>query len=184
MRGKIFVLTTLWLFGSVLVMADMSLARDERFRARLRPCCRDPEPRAEGRAERRVRPDRLRDRFRVNVEIPIPSQGLGILTPDDARAADIRLSLSRADTPYAECLLQLDDPQEVEDQAEYQVDLRRLGSFLQQRKGTCDTDLGTGGVQAGIPEIQEGDGATATVVKDPEDRTQDIDFVQGTFEMR
>lgn len=182
MRGKMFVLTALWLFGSVLVMADMSLARDERLRARLRPCCGNPEPEAEGRAERRVRPDGRRDRFRVNVEIPIPSQGLGLLTPDDARAADLRLSLSReGGTPYAECFLQLDDPQEVADQAEYQVDLRRLGSFLRQKKGTCDTDLESDGIQAGIPEVQEGDVATATVVKDPQ---QDIDFVEGTFEMR
>jgi len=180
MRGKLFVLTALWLFGSVLVMADMSLARDERFRARLRPCCGDPEPKAEGRAERRVRPDGMRDRFRVNVEIPIPSEGLGIETPDEARSADVRLSLSRGGTPYAECFLQLDDPQEVEDQAEYQVDLRRLGSFLRQRKGACDTDLGTDGIQSGIPDVQERDVATATVVSDD----SDIPFLEGTFEMR
>ncbi len=179
MRVKTFIVTVLWLLGSVFVLADLSLAKEEnRLRAKLEPCC-GTDSDAEGKAERRERLDKPRDRFKATVEIPIPSPGLGILTPEDARAADIFLSLSNETDTYAECLLELDDPEEVTDVAEYKVDLRKRGEILRQKKGTCDTDLVAGGIQAGIPDVQDGDLATVSIVN-----PEPVPFLEGTFRLK
>ena len=82
--------------------------------AELAPCCNNPEPEAEGEAERKTISKNgsiQQDGFTAKVEIPVPSAGLGIT---DATTADIRLVLSRGATEYAECFLVLDQDDDAE----------------------------------------------------------------------
>jgi hypothetical protein len=132
----------------------------------LDPCCGVPEPQATGEAQRRI--TSKENRFQAEVEIPMPN-GLGI-TVGNAKTADVRLILSRGGTDYTECRLVFDDIQQDTTgqlDAEYKLDLRNKKS-----RGSCT---------AGLPDIQTGDVATATLVINPADRTQDIDLLQGTF---
>lgn len=161
-------------------------------RAQLDPCCGDPEPEAEGKADRRtfsMNGTVKLDSFSANVEIPVPSSGLGI---SDPTTADIRLVLSRAGTDYAECFLVLeqeDDAQVAEGDddnegttAEFRVKILQVvqnGSpVVKQVQGQCDVDLGTAGVQPGVPAIQAGDVGTVRVVGS----STSTDFLQGTFQ--
>jgi hypothetical protein len=161
-------------------------------RAQLDPCCGDPEPEAEGKADRRtvsMNGTVKLDSFSAHVEIPVPSPGLGI---SDPMTADIRLVLSRAGADYAECFLvfeQEDDAQAAEGDddnggttAEFQVKILQVmqnGSpVVKQVQGQCDVDLGMAGVQPGVPEVQAGDVGTVRVVGS----STFMDFLQGTFQ--
>lgn len=153
--------------------------------AELRPCCGSPAPQASGEAERKTKSKKggKEDEFEGKVKIPIPSPGLEIFDRDDATIVDIRMLLNRNGSPYAECELDFDKVQEQKGQvrAEYKVKVRQRKGSLRHNKGQCDTALSTPGVQFGIPAVQAGDTATATLVEDPNDRAQDRDFLEGTF---
>jgi hypothetical protein len=200
-----------------LVAADAGFSQDLRLQTRLEPCCVAAASRVEGQAERRLR-DRNgdtipeRDRFKVTVEIPLPTPELGLTTPEQASSADVRVILSRGHSPYAECFLRLDgvvddsgnqslhssgDDDSGHDigddngtdstaRAQYKLDLELLQAKgvkrLRQKKGTCDIDLTTEGRQSGMPNIQPGDVALATIVTNPADPATDIDFLEGTFD--
>jgi len=202
MRGKPLLITTLCLTLSLCCLAAVSQAdpghkgkkSQSTLKASLTPCCEDPvlEPEAEGRAKRTTQFKKgnvQKDTFTAEVTVPVPSTGLGIADQAAAEAADIRLVLSRGGTDYAECLLEIDqgenDEDEGESEATYQVDVqlqvKKSGPVLKEEQGTCDVDLGTDGVQPGVPDVQAGDVATAVVVVDPTDRTKDLPFVDGTF---
>lgn len=148
---------------------------DTRLEADLEPCCNTPEPKAEGDAERRTQTKNNAikdDRFKVEVELPIPNTlGIDVGT---ARTADIRLILTRGTTDYAECRLVFDEIQQDKTtgqiEAEYKLDLRANKTG----KGSCD---------GGLPAVQAGDVSTATLVANPADRTLDVDLLQGTFEV-
>jgi hypothetical protein len=133
----------------------------------LDPCCGNPEPQANGEADRRV--TNKDNRFQAEVNIPIPN-AVGV-TAGNARATDVRLILSRGGTDYAECRLVFDevnqDKKTGEAEAEYKLDLRNKKS-----RGSCSP---------GVPDIQAGDVGTATLVTNPSDRTLDIDLLQGIF---
>jgi hypothetical protein len=192
--------TTLCLTVATCTLVGVSFAgsktskpvKQTEFRAKLEPCCGEPELDATGKAKRRIQaPNSKKQKEEFDGKITIPVPGLGITDEATAMEADLRLLLSREDTPYAECLLEFDEFETEEDEgeshseAEYTVNVRsqmRKGIALQQaRKGTCDTDLGTEGIQLGVPDVQAGDVITATLVVDPEDRSQDIFFLEGTF---
>ncbi|HLE42569.1 MAG TPA: hypothetical protein VJB36_00980 [Methylomirabilota bacterium] len=172
MRARKLVLIAAGVLAVSFLVADLAFADDVIwFRARLESCCGDPEPEAEGKADRRTQFKRgvaWKDKFSAKVEIPVPSPGLGILTPLDAQLADVRLVLSRAGVVYAECMLVLDDDEGAEGEAEYHVDLEfrtRTGrAGLRARHGSCDVDLVTPGVQNGVPDVQDGDVATVNVM--------------------
>lgn len=208
MRAKVQVATTLCLVLSIFALTGVSLAKsspvvETEVEAELVPCCGDPEPDAEGEAERDTRTRNgvvQRDEFKAKVKVPVdPSSALGIIDQTTAENADIRLTLIRGDIAYAECALKFeeieieaesalngddddddDDDGEVEIEAEYKVvvrsRLRKGVSVLQELKGTCDTNLGTLGIQAGVPDVQDGDMARVRIVG-----TTDIDFLEGTF---
>jgi len=143
--------------------------------AELEPCCNTPEPEAEGDSERKSKTKdgvSKEERFKAEVELPIPN-ALGI-DQSNAQSADIRLILSRAGTNYAECLLVFD---EIEDddgevEVEYKLDLRVKKNGKQKSKGSCDV---------GLPDVEPGDLATAVLVVNPLDRSQDIVLLEGTY---
>jgi hypothetical protein len=172
MTGKITLAVVLSFFVFVAAKAEAKKgsgnngANQVRLHTDLDPCCGNPEPQATGEAQRRI--TSKENRFQAEVEIPMPN-GLGI-TVGNAKTADVRLILSRGGTDYTECRLVFDDIQQDTTgqlDAEYKLDLRNKKS-----RGSCT---------AGLPDIQTGDVATATVVINPADRTQDIDLLQGTF---
>ena len=169
----------------------------------LRPCCGNPDPDARGVAERLKEQRRrwIADKFEAVVAIPLPSSGLGVTDQGRARAADVRVILSRAGTAYAECSLKLVDLTKtltdtrwqgtaapsgaVEAWAEYKVEVKReLRDGVPSRRptfGTCDTDLVAEGTQLGLPDPREGDAATVILVIDPADRTKDLLFLRGLW---
>jgi len=202
MRAKVLVATTLCLVVSIFALTGVSLAKSSpishsRVEAELEPCGGDPcvpgsppEDEAEGKARRDTKKRNgvvERDEFKAKVKIPVPSPGLGIADAAAAEAADIRLILNDGTSDYAECFLKFTEVEtELEDgvtetEAVYKVMVRsRLKKgvqVLQEVQGTCDTDLTTSGIQAGVPDVQEDDIATAVingVVATP--------FLEGTFE--
>jgi len=165
--------------------------------------CSFAEPDAEGRAEHRTKTHKgllERDEFKARLEIPIPN-GLGI-DETNAATADIRLILTHPafdTTPamdYAECFFKFKGTETEEEdglmqtKAHYAVDIRsrlnkRGGPGLRELKGTCDIDLGTMGIQPGVPDAQDGDLATAVLVTENPDPTMPdtrTSFLQGMFE--
>ena len=175
------------------------------FTTDLDPCCAAPADNNGGSADYKKQvangTTTKQERFRAQARIELPSATLGLATVADAQAADVRVILSRASVDYAECTLVMVDTEqetELEDgevvvktEAEFLVDIRNLlkkGSpLLRPLAGDCDIDLGTSGVQSGVPVVQAGDVATVTLVEpseaavDTASRTLDKDFLQGTF---
>jgi hypothetical protein len=144
--------------------------------AEFEPVASSPEPDVEGDSERKTKTKDgvlKEDRFKAEVEIPIPN-ALGI-DESNAQSADIRLILSRGGTNYAECQLVFD---EVEDddglEAEYKLDLRIKKNGKQKARGSCDV---------GLPDVQDGDLGTAVLVADPSNRSLDIALLEGTYEL-
>lgn len=156
------------------------------------PAGTPPEPDAKGkmRHQKEIRKGVLKkDEFKGNVKMRVhPASALGIVDEASAENADIRLILSRNSTDFAECFLQFDefdDDEEDEDeaiQAVFKIHVRMKKGAVKVTKGVCDVDLGTASIQSGVPDAQDGDLATATLVRNPVDRTQDIDFLQDIFE--
>jgi hypothetical protein len=109
---------------------------------------------------------------------------LGIVDEASAGNADIRLILSRHGTDFAECFLQFDEFDDEDEgiQAVFKIHVRMEKGAVKVTKGVCDVDLGIAGIQSGVPDAQDGDLATATLVRNSADRTQDIDFLQDAFE--
>jgi hypothetical protein len=68
---------------------------------------------------------------------------------------------------------------------EFQVDVRIKKGAVQEKKGMCDVNLanvdvaGNAILDSGVPDAQDGDMATATLIKNPTDRTN---FLEGTFD--
>ncbi|MGH7769261.1 MAG: hypothetical protein ACREQP_17595 [Candidatus Binatia bacterium] len=149
-----------------------------KLEAELEPCCNTPEPDVEGDSERKTKTKNgvsKEERFKAEVEIPIPN-ALGI-DESNAESADIRLILSRGGTNYAECQLVFDEIEDDDDgdiEAEYKLDLRIKKNGKEKARGSCDV---------GLPDVQDGDLATAVLVVNPLDRSQDIALLEGTYEL-
>lgn len=205
------LVTTICLAVSVFLSAGVSHAKKAdskvkvKVEADLQPCGAVPtatspcdpagtplEPGAEGEAKHKKETQKgvvKKDEFKGTVKIPFPSTALGITDEDKAKAADVRLILSQAGTPFAECRLafdkiEADDDDDDDDaavMAEYKVSVRMQKGTVQAKKGVCDVDLLTADIQSGVPDAQADDLVTATLVVDSTDRTKDVDFLQGTF---
>jgi hypothetical protein len=174
------------------------------LKANLNPCCAAASENNAGSAEYIKQTNKgatKQERFRTQAKVELPSAALGIVDAATAQAADVRVILTRTGTDYAECTLDFDViAQEIEmehgqtvlaSEAEFAIDIRnqlKKGQLVVRvGKGTCDVDLATPGVQAGVPVVQSGDTATVTLVDPseaslaPASRTLDKDFLQGTF---
>ncbi|CBE69448.1 MAG: hypothetical protein F9K13_09455 [Candidatus Methylomirabilis oxygeniifera] len=195
------LVTTLCVAVSVLMFDGVSHANGGhsvskvkvKVRAELEPFDTSPEPDAEGQARhhKEIRKGVIKkDEFKGMVTIPVPSPDLGI-TRDNAKNADVRLILSHDTIDYAECLLKFggfedeDDDSDDDDeaaQAHFRVHVRTKHGAAVAKKGTCDINLTTVAVDLGVPDVQDGDLATITLVTDSNNRGTDIDFLEGTFE--
>jgi len=145
--------------------------------AELEPVAGTPEPDVEGDSERKTKTKKgvlKEDRFKAEVEIPIPN-ALGI-DEGNAASADVRLILSRGGANYAECQLVFDEVEDDDDglEAEYKLDLRIKKNGKTKARGSCDV---------GFPDVQDGDVATAVLVVDPANRAADVVLLQGTYEL-
>ena len=99
-------------------------------------------------------------RFVIKLKIPENSSPR-ITSAADAQALNISAQLSRNGIVYAVCMLKLDDgsPDMLADdvlQYEFKLDLRKKGGKTKFKKGSCDLDIDTAGVQQGIPSECEG----------------------------
>ena len=190
--------------GGVASAKNGGSSTSTEFKANLDACCAAASENNDGSAEYRKQTNNgatKQERFRTQAKVELPSAALGIVDAATAQAADVRVILTRNNVDYAECALDfdvIDQEVEIEDgqtvivnEAEFAVDIRnqlKKGHLVVRGgKGTCDVDLTTPGVQAGVPVVQSGDTATVTLV-DPSEaalapaaRTLDKDFLQGTF---
>lgn len=206
MRSKMTVITTISLVVFAVALASEGLAKNggttvvwDEVQADLVPFCTPVFPEttctaadleARGEAERRIKIHKTfqeRNELKIKVEVMLPSTGLGIADAAAAEAADIRVILSRSGAPYAECFLELNEIEaELEDgmletKAQWRLDVRlrsnkKGGPGLRLLKGMCDI---------GLPDVQDGDVATAVLVIDnPDPATPDMvtPFLQGMFE--
>lgn len=201
-RYTMAVIAALVPMVSILSLPSVSAADSgSDLRAELVPCCNNPEPNADGDAERKTQTKSgtlKSDAFKADVEFPVPSTGLGITDPT---TADVRLVLSRGGQDYAECFLARDDDSnnlksaqssgsdndgnddgdgdEVEFKVSIQLKVKKGTPVLTQKEGQCDVDLVTAGIQPGVPDVQAGDVATTSVFDST--TTTRTPFLQGTF---
>jgi hypothetical protein len=168
-RGTVVAVALGCAVATLGITADGALAKKggketkTDVRARLHACCSDPLLDAHGHVKHRTRSlgDQLtRDRVQAKAEFGLGELGLDGTT---APAADVRAVFSRDGAPYAECAMVFDGLQPEDDddpdlEALYKVDVEwRADRGLRERKGTCDVDLATDGVQTGVPAVQAGD---------------------------
>ena len=182
MNRSVKVAVAVLALTSFLAAPSVGLAKSGvDLRAELTPCCGAPEPQAEGKkAELKTQTknggNTRVDKLRIEVEIPIPSAGLGITDP---AAADIRVVFSRGGGDYAECFMVLDEDEG--DKAKFELRIVQLSqngtTIIKKAVGQCDIDLATAGVQPGVPGVLDGDLATVSSVV----AATPIDFLQGTF---
>ena len=183
MNRSVKVAVAVLALTSFLAAPSVGLAKSGvDLRAELTPCCGDPEPQAEGKkAEFKTQTKNSGNtgvaNLRIEVEIPIPSAGLGITDP---AAADIRVVFSRGGVgDYAECFMVLDEDED--DKAKFELRIQQLSqngtTIIKKAVGQCDIDLATDGVQSGVPGVLDGDLATVSSVVE----ATSTDFLQGTF---
>ncbi len=122
------------------------------------------------------------DNRQLNVNVKI----LEGTTPEihslaEARTLSLTATLSRDGTDYARCTLQSDNHVSSRLIAgtrllvfEFKVDQRLVDGRFRSKKGSCDIDLTTTGMQLGVPAVQRGDSIR---VNEPSAG----DFVQGQF---
>ncbi len=113
-------------------------------------------------------------RFKITVKIPFGNTLPVVNTVADAAALNVSAVLSRGGAAYAACNLVLDNDRSLRG-VEFKVDLRsKKNRMLRAKKGSCDLDLVTAGIQNGIPTVQAAD----TIVISEE--TAGV-FLQGQF---
>ena len=122
------------------------------------------EYKAEGKGKK------AKQRLTASVKFPLPSNTPLAKTLAEARLLNISATLSKKGVAYAHCTLAFDassDDSARDDSAlfaEFKLDLRSQNAKTSAKKGTCDTDLSTEGIQSGIPAITRGD--TLTIEED------------------
>jgi hypothetical protein len=199
MRAPQLLTAALCLTASTFLLNDASFAGGHKpkkekteVRASLKPCCGEVEPAAEGKSKRKTEARATvveKDAFEAKVHVPVPSTGLGIADEAAAESAVLHLVLSNAGGPYADCVLEFteieteEDDSGIETYAEYKVQLQQQSkkgvTVLKEKKGACDTDLVTADVQAGVPNVQEGDSALVSLLQPDPDPA--IPFLEGVF---
>jgi hypothetical protein len=142
----------------------------------LSTCCGSLD-KSKGEVEREVEMEGTvlkKDELKAKVKIYLPALGVGVTDLGTARSADVGVVFTRGAVDYAECFLKFDKIKKERedgatvDEAEYKLDLRakakKKGTLrIKQKKGVCDVDLATPGIQPGLPEMLDGDVVTAQV---------------------
>ena len=181
------LLFTLLVLVVLLVLVPLSLAKSKnkgkssqfKTMAQLTTCCGDPAPNVTGHIDYKAKTKKGRvDRVDLKTVIELTPNIAAALPPDP----DLRLILSDGGIEYTECLLVPEGEDDDENEVAFKLDLREKKGRFQEKKGSCDIDLQTTDVQRGIPVIEVGDVAIITFVRDPLDRTRDIDFLMGVFD--
>jgi hypothetical protein len=151
--------------------------------AALEPCCGNPIPGASGTAQSNVLVKTGTAEADVfSASVTLPHQSLG-LTNSPPSSTDIRLVLSRGGVDYAECFLVaiFNDDNGNSESSTFVVNIVKVvlnsGTIFKQLAGKCDVDLGTAGVQPGVPAVQTDDVATAVNIVN----YVGTDFLSGTF---
>ena len=153
----------------------------------LKTCCGRFD-KAKGEVERDVETEGAvikKDELQAKIEIYLPALGVGVTNLATAKFADVRFVLSRGAADYAKCSLvfngirkELDDGL-TRNEAEHKLDMRAKSKKatlrMKRKKGVCDIDLATSGVQPGLPEMFDGDIATV--------RVNGLDMTQATVEL-
>lgn len=100
-------------------------------------------------------------RFSASIKIPVPSTTPAVTTIEQASALSLKITLLRANVAYAQCSFVFNRVRSEKGSpaAEYMVNVQKEGRKLRLRKGTCDIDLATDGIQAGVPIARKGDTA-------------------------
>jgi hypothetical protein len=108
--------------------------------------------------------------FRSRVDVPLPSTLPAIADGTAAASANLIEVFSRAGVPFAQCTLAFQAAEEEEGAttAHFRVDIQSNTKGtkvrLKAKKGSCDTDLVTEGVQSGLPAVQAGDTVSVQIV--------------------
>ena len=105
----------------------------------------------------------VEDKFEAALKLPVPTLSVGISTNSDAIAGDVSLKLSRLGVAFADCTLDFNSLKRNRKgfKAEYKVSIEEKAKkgvvTTKVKKGACDVDLVTDGVQSDLPNIQNGD---------------------------
>lgn len=119
-----------------------------------------------GSVERKVEREKkkVKDEFKVTVHIPIPSTVPPLPSESGAAALELTANLSRAGVPFASCSLSLDHMEQsarfglvAEYKADYRLETKKGSTRERAKKGACDIDLATAGIQLGLPDLQAND---------------------------
>ena len=106
------------------------------------------------------RSKRSETRLQVNVKIPLPSTNPLLADTVAAQGAVMEIAFARSGTDYALCEFSIDDDSDgVENplRPEFKVDIRLKRSELRVKKGVCDADLNSDGIQSSVPALAVGD---------------------------
>lgn len=109
---------------------------------------------------------RSEEKFSVNLKIKVPSSVPAAATIDEALALPLEAVLTRAGVEYARCSFDVSKIRARRRSAavEYKIDLvertTATASLFNEKKGQCDIDSATAGVQSGIPAVVTGDAIT------------------------
>lgn len=103
-------------------------------------------------------------RLVLNLHVPFHNTILPVSSFRNARALDVRATLSRDGAPYAICFLAPNRDRNRPFSIEYKVDLelKIKKNRFRSKKGYCDIDLNQADVQRGLPELNRGDSIVVT----------------------
>ena len=119
-----------------------------------------------GSVERKVEREKskVKDEFKITVHIPVPSTIPPLADENGASGLELSAALARAGQVYAVCSLALDHlelSRRFGTVAEYKAVVRsrtKRGATSEEfKKGACDVDQATAGIQLGLPDLQAGD---------------------------
>jgi hypothetical protein len=106
---------------------------------------------------------RSEEKFSVGLKIKIPSTVPAAATIDEALALPLEAIITRGGVEFARCTFDVDRIRARRRSAsvEFKIDLREKNSAsassFDEKKGQCDIDSATAGVQSGIPALAAGD---------------------------
>lgn len=94
-------------------------------------------------------------RLNISFSLALPSSLPGLADSADAAALNLSVTLFRKGLAYANCGLSLASL--TGSNAKFNLALRKIGSKLKQRSGSCDLDLSEEQIQTGFPVIRRKD---------------------------
>lgn len=102
----------------------------------------------------------LRGSLNINVKVPVPSSVPLLSSADQADALNLTAVLERDGAVYGECQLEFDHFGEPSGNiifAEYKLNIETKKGKFNSKKGLCDIDLTTAGIQEGWLKIKRKD---------------------------